>query len=237
VTWDPGGHRIALQHTGLRAADAVLTGLLWEHLLERAAAGPDLPRLPWVAVFEAEEARERAEAEALRRRVEAAERVTWGGRLPTDRLRRLPANTWGLRQLDADLLHGFDAAPDGRQREVARWAARRAFAVSGLDGVPWLAALLAEVERGEAAPFDDPRPVWDRMLEDPEVPQTLVTGPNGTPNCLQQAMALPALFAAAEEDPLVGAVDALYAAAIAYGDAHGELFSALRSTFPEITPG
>jgi hypothetical protein len=57
-------------------------------------------------------------------------------------------------------------------------------------------------------------------------------------NMLQQAMAFPALLAAREEDPLEAAIDALWAAATAFGYGREHvLFSELRQAFPGLASG
>jgi hypothetical protein len=68
----------------------------------------------------------------------------------------------------------------------------------------------------------------------PGCPATVVVGPGGMPNCSQQAMALPALFATAESDPLSAALNALYAAAIAHGPAWPEMLERARLEFPDL---
>jgi hypothetical protein len=179
-------------------------------------------------------------AEQAQREVAQARQATarfearlWGGHPPTDRLRGVAANTIGLARLDRALLDALAQAQPEQQRTVARWAAHRACEVSRLDTVEWVTAALAAVERGDPLPppFDDQARTWQRLWADPRVPATVVTSPDGTPNCSQQAMALPAVFAAVHPDPLVAAVDALYAAAIAHGPAHTRLFGAARAAF------
>ena len=54
---------------------------------------------------------------------------------------------------------------------------------------------------------------------------TTITIPTGTPNCSQQAIALPAIPAAAHDDPLAAAVDTVYFAVLAYGDRHRDLLT------------
>ncbi|ONI84806.1 hypothetical protein ALI22I_30430 [Saccharothrix sp. ALI-22-I] len=107
-----------------------------------------------------------------------------------------------------------------------------------LTDVEWIAPALAAMDRGEALPppFDDDRQAWDLLRTDDRVPQTSVTSPDGTlDNCLQQAMALPAIFSEHEEDPLRAALDAVWSAAFAFG--HGRthiLFAELRQAFPVV---
>ncbi|MFJ9419368.1 hypothetical protein ACIRPT_35195 [Streptomyces sp. NPDC101227] len=176
--------------------------------------------------------KEEQEARELRERVERKE---WGGRLPSDRLRNIAGNVAGMVELDAALVHAIDEAGPGVQRAMARWAAHRSCDVAELSGVDWIARGLAELDRGLpfSPPLDDTERTWDLLFSDPQVPDTAVTLPDGTPNASQQAMALPALTDAAASDPLQAALDALYAAAAAHGTGWRDLFVEARSAFPE----
>lgn len=233
-----GESHLAVVHTGVRAADAVQLGLLWEELLERAASAAD-GRLAWVAPLDAAARQAREAAEALRLRTEERLRAEWGGRVPSERLQRLPANIYGLRQLDPGLPFALEALGDDRQLAVARWAARRALEAARLDTVAWIADLLTAAERGEP-PAVNLDAAFERMFADPSVPQTLVNLPGGPPNALQQAIVLPALFAARGTDgtgganPLAAAVNCVYAAAIGHGDGYREFLATLRDAFPDL---
>lgn len=218
---------VTLVHRGVRARDAVLLGLVWDYLL----AGPDAGGHPWEPVF----AEMAAKAAATRRRHEESEARRWGGRLPSERIRTLGANVWGMAKLDRDLLDALDAATAEQQREVARWAAHRACEVAGLAGIGWVAGALAALDRGAPLPppFDDDTRAWDLLFTDPQVPSTTVTSPDRRlDNFSQQAAALPAISAATRDDPLAAAVDALHAAAYAYGIGCPELFAAARAAYP-----
>ena len=68
--------------------------------------------------------------------------------------------------------------------------------------------------------FDDEHALWQRLFTDERVLATTVTTPDGTPNFSQQAIALPAIRAAAHDDPLAGAVDTVYFAALVAGENH-----------------
>lgn len=201
VESDADGRR-TLVHRGVPGSHVVPLGLIWEHLLRRPA-----PPYPWEPIFAdlATKAEARAAEARLNRDLVDARR--WGGRAPSERMRSLPANARGLATMDRELLDALERATPQRQREVAIWATHRACAVARLDTVDWIAAALAAVERGEPAPppFDDAPAAWDRLFADPRVPTTVITMPDGTPNCSQQAMALPALFAVADADPLTAA--------------------------------
>ncbi|MDJ1137009.1 hypothetical protein [Streptomyces iconiensis] len=179
-------------------------------------------------------AREKEEREERERR-ERSERKTWGGRLPSERLRNAGGNVAGMVRFDAALVHAIDELGPDVQRAVARWAAHRACDVAGLGGVDWIARGLAELDRGEpfSPPLDDERRKWDLLFSDPQVPDTVITTPDGTPNASQQAMALPAVTEAAAVDPLQAALDALFAAATAHGSGWRGFLAQVRSAFPE----
>ena len=222
---------LTVVHSGVRAPDAVLLGLVWDHLLNhiaQVASGARPETHPWIPIFDEMAAEAAARAAAARRRQAAFETRRWGGQPPTERLRPLPANAVGLSRLDRQLLDALADAPPGTQRTLARWAARQACAIAGLDTIDWIAAALAGLDRGEAlpAPFDDHAQMWQRLWADQRVPRTTVTIPTGTPNCSQQAIALPAIPAAANDDPLAAAVDTIYFAALAYGERHPDLLTA-----------
>jgi hypothetical protein len=94
---------------------------------------------------------------------------------------------------------------------------------------------LAAMDRGESlpTPFDDDRRAWDLLVSDERVPRTVIS-PDGTrDDCLQQAMAFPAVFSAREQDPLCAALDALWSSAVAFGHGrHQVLFAEVRQGCP-----
>ncbi|WP_326797187.1 hypothetical protein OG946_18635 [Streptomyces sp. NBC_01808] len=184
------------------------------------------------AAERAERERKERERTALREQVE---RRRWGGRIPSERVRAaIGAGSW-LVAWDRDLIDEVDAADPQAQRDLARWAARRALAAAGLDRIGWIAAGLDALDRGGdlPEPFDDEGRAFDRLFADPGVPQTLVPTPDGRyDNALQQAMALPALLAAADPDPLRAALDALSHAAVTWGSARPDLFAGARAQLP-----
>jgi hypothetical protein len=177
-------------------------------------------------------AREKEERARLRR-----ERDAWGGRLPSDRLRAVRKRLrnfqggpkGGLVALDAALVHAIDAAGPGEQRALARWAAHRACATAGLDGIDWVARAPVELDRGAplSPPLDDPRRLRDAVFSDARVPRSS----DGTPG-LPQAAALAALIDAAAPDPLEAALNALLAATVTRDADHAPFFAEVRRTFP-----
>jgi hypothetical protein len=180
--------------------------------------------------------REREEEQARRR----AEDRRWGGPMP-EQLRGLPANAINVGRMDRFLVEALAQADPLIQRQIARWVTRRAFAEAGLTGIGWIAPALAAMDRGEPLPppFDGDRLPWDLLFSDEQIPSTTVTSPDGsTDNYRQQAMAFPALLSARNQDPLAAALDALWAAAVAFG--HGRrqvLFTEVRRAFPAIASG
>jgi len=175
-----------------------------------------------------QEAKERERAEARER----AERRRWGGRIPSERVLAAGGNVMMLVRLDRDLIDVVDAAGPAAQRDLAGWAARRALSAAGLDRVGWIAAGLDAVDRGEAlaGPLADLTRAFERLFADPDVPHTLVDSTDSRcDKVLQQAMALPALFGAAEPNPLRAALDALSHAAAAWGSAYPDLFAEARA--------
>ncbi|MEV8407460.1 hypothetical protein AB0R12_17070 [Streptomyces niveus] len=179
---------------------------------------------------EVAEAASLAERERERERL-AEEARTWGGQVPSERLRSVGGNVWGMIRLDAALLHALDAAGPDVQRAVARLVARRACTAAGLAGLDWVAASLESLDRGGelAPPFDGRlRQVFDLLRTDERVPQAVVEVPLSRTAISRPHLAVPAVFAAAERDPLLAAVDALFAAASTYGADYGALFDEVR---------
>jgi hypothetical protein len=227
---------LTLVHDGVRAPDAVLLGLIWDHLLDRVAE-LDASPLPWVPMLDEIAARAAAQASAARQRRDQLDALRWGGPPPSDRLRALPANAVGLARLDRGLLDALAAATPPVQRAIAAWGARQACTAARLSTIDWVAPALAAVDRGAPLPppFDGDTDPWDRLWADRRVPSTTVTIPTGTPNCSQQAIALPAIRAATHDDPLAGAVDTVYFAALAYGGRYRELLTAASAKLAELT--
>lgn len=166
----------------------------------------------------------------------------WGGRPPSDRLRRVGGHVRGLAQRDRDLVDELDRADPAVQRAVAVWAARRACDVAGLASTDWVAAGLDALDRGEplAPPFDHLPDALARLNGGPSGRTTvrLVTASAGTPRPSRQIdrryAALPAIPAAAHDDSLRAAIDALAAAAVAFGDEEQLLFDEVRYRFRSI---
>jgi len=184
------------------------------------------------ARLQAERARLQAER-ALQERLARFEERRWGGRQPTERLRKVGGNALGLARLDRDLVDAIADADPALQRTIAGWAARRAYTLAGIAALGWVAPALAAAERGQALPppFDDRARVWQLLHSDRRVPRTMVAPLRGGPGIKsQQHMAVPALFAAVHADPLQAALDSLYAA-VAVGGNHRQLLDEVRRTF------
>jgi hypothetical protein len=197
--------------------------------------GMDLAPLTLEEKAEAE--REARQQEQARQEQEwaLAELRSWGGRLPSDDIRRTTGNSRAMAKLDVELAEAIAAASPDTQRLIARWTARRAYEVAGLADLDWVAPALAALDQGRELPppFDDSQGVWRTFHADQRVPRNTVPSLDGRhPNMLQAAMALPALFAAAEPDPLTAALRALYDGAVTFGRYdYPALFQEVRRTF------
>jgi hypothetical protein len=184
-------------------------------------------------------------AEELRRKDEARR---WGGRAPSERLRRVRGNVFGIAQLDRDLVDGIAATDDATQRRIAVWTARRAFGFAGIADLDWMAPAWAALDRGEPLPaeFTDMMGMMTRILGRKPVYHSSVSlqplgrGPaDPLRGVLDRpvdpvAMALPALAAAAEPDPLQAALEAVWAAVTAYASGRADFLAEVRQAFPVI---
>ncbi|MGC4816576.1 hypothetical protein [Micromonospora sp. DT63] len=200
---------------------------------------------------------EQVEAEMLRR-VERERRDQeyrrrdelrrWGGRAPSDRLRQVRGNVYGIAVLDRDLVDGVAAAGAEIQRQIAIWAARRAFTVAGIADLDWMTPAWTALDRGEPPPaeFTDHTALWTRIRGEPPVMFSTVSlrpaghGPADSLGAVLDApvdpvpMALPALMAAGESDPLQAALEALWAAVSTYAARRDELLAEVRRAFPIV---
>jgi hypothetical protein len=220
VRVEAGDGALVLRHEGVIGRHAIMLGLVWDHLFEK-----DPDSLPaWEPVLrERAAAKLRSEEESRRRRAEQ-EAKSWGGTPPTDRLRPLIfGHARVLSRLDRPLLDRLAAMPEARQREIAVWAARRAMRVAGLEHCDWVAAALATVEAGGPLPAG-----LASRTNDPTLPRSVITFPDGPANFSQQSAAFPALLALALDDPLEAAIEAVYTAATAHGqDGYVAFFAAV----------
>jgi len=171
----------------------------------------------------------------------------WGGRPPSEQLRRVRGNIYGSALLDRDLVDGVAGADAVIQRRIAIWAARQAFTVAGIADLDWMAPAWAALDRGAPLPaeFADMTVLLTRILGEPPVTFSLVSlrpagrGPADPLRTVLDApvdpvaMALPALMTAAESDPLHAALEALWAA-VTYAARRAELLAEVRRAFPVI---
>lgn len=254
--WDlglaPGGYRVRYGATGMDAArdryllqfwpappapDAVVrqhsAAAAYWHDFARKLPPPPTPE----ELAEAREARQRAEREARAKAEQDRLLREWGGNLPDERLLALrPGFLRQFAKQERGLAGAAVAASADAQRALARWVARRTFERAGLDRVGWIADGLRALAAGRALPppFDDRAAAWDRLLTDPAVPHTLVRTPDGRhDNALRQAMAFPAIFGAAEEDPLEALGRTLSAAAVTFGDERAAFFAEAREALAD----
>lgn len=162
-------------------------------------------------------------------------RSLWEGELPSPRL--FEVHAWLLGNADRDLAEAIAAADPGMQRDVARWAARRACEDIGLTVLPQVGAALDAADRGDAlpAPFDREGGEWSLIEDDPRVSDHLIVV-DGSPNCSGWHFTLPVIRQAVDGDPLRAAVEALWTAAFAAGDDArvGVLAAAAAHFFPGL---
>lgn len=187
---------------------------------------------------EAREARQRAEEEARAKAKHEQLLREWDGELPGEEILRLRGTLRQLAKQDRALIGAAVAAPAEIQRALARWVARRTLERAGLAAVGWIADGLRALEedRPLPPPFDDRQAAWDRLLSDPAVPHTLVRTPDGRhDNALHQAMAFPAIFAAAKADPRDALGQALSAATVTFGDERAAFFAEARAELTSRT--
>ncbi|MEV0225229.1 hypothetical protein [Streptomyces sp. NPDC050704] len=195
-----------------------------------------LPRPP-VERIEAERRRREAEEKIVREAEWQAEAGDWGGRAPSPTLREVGGSKLGLIPLDRDLMDAVDTVDPPTQRAIAQWAVRQALVKAELHMFNEFARAMRRLRAGEEqrAPFDDQKRAWEWFFAQKNLPHTFVQSLHGPQDDLwQQAMAMPALFAAAQEDPLRAALDALYAAAATYGSAYPTLLAQVRDAFPDL---
>ncbi len=157
----------------------------------------------------------------------------WGNRPPSDRLRHLGGNVLGVAQHHREMLDVFDGWEPAVQRAAARRLARRAFEVAGMDEIGWIRPALTAMDRGEPLPepFTSPEAVspllWTGFNGSGPVPFDAPQRARHRPS-----FAVPAIFAAVNDDPLEAVVDAFsHAEATCDGQAH-DLLTGLRSRFP-----
>jgi hypothetical protein len=178
LTSGPDG--VTLRHDGVLGRHATALGLIWDHLLDTAGS------YPWVETLRAQAAEAAALQERTRRYEAEREAERWGGRPPSERVRRLPGQARSLAQIDRPLLDRIEALPAARQREMARWAARRAMRVAGLEHIGWIAEALAAADAGRPLPrsFTEQggTAAFPRLLSDPDVPRTPSTEPATPPH-------------------------------------------------------
>ena len=234
---------------GTARPDAVLrqttsTAAYW-HDHARGLPPPPTPQQRAEAERRARFERERRHEE-YRRRDEARR---WGGRPPSERLRRVVGNIFGIARLDRDLVDRVAEADPDTQRRIAHWAARHAYTFAGIADLDWMAPAWEALDRGQPLPesFTDMMAMWRRITGEDIVIYSRATlrrsyAPDPDPvdllprDVAPVPMALPALMAAALPDPLQAALEALWAAATAYGADAPVFLAEVRRAFPGIDP-
>ncbi|MFF0376130.1 DUF6461 domain-containing protein [Actinoplanes missouriensis] len=146
-----------------------------------------------------------------------------------------------VQEYDRKLPAALGAADTDTLRAVVLWAAERAVAVAGLSVMPWASEALEALraQRPLPPPFNPKAQyqaeVWE-LLEQAPVTWTTVRVPGNPPlEMSQQHVALPALIDAGDRDPLVAALNVVFASAVAHGEpAHRAFLAALWKQFPQL---
>jgi hypothetical protein len=177
-----------------------------------------------------------AREEALRQAARAAEARRWGGRPPSERLRRINGGLV-MARLDRGLVDGIEELDETAQRCVGLWAARRACGEAGLSDLDWVAPALAALQHGWPLPrpFDEHATAFQLLRTDARVPRTTVPSYDGRHDRVsQQHAALPVLWSAAAADPLTAGLESLFHATVTFGNQYPQLLLELRQTFPAL---
>jgi hypothetical protein len=186
------------------------------------------------------EAAARAQAErnrlAAQRAPEESERRAWGGRSPSPRLRELGGYVFALAESHRDLLDTFEAWDPDTQRTAARWLARRAFEIAGLDRVDWARAALDAMDRGAALPFADEEAAFSMVHNQPSSTFTAawVDAAQQRSPVHRPSFAIPAIFSAVHPDPLQALVDTFTHAEATFDDQRDTLLADFRQRFVDV---
>jgi hypothetical protein len=212
---------VTVRHEGVPAAQAVLLGLIWDHLLDR----PDGTPFAWEATLRARAAEAERIAERARQRRDAEAAAVWGGSVPTERLRQAGHLAQSLARMDRQLLDQLAALTGEEQHRMACRVARETLERAGLLGIDWIAEGLAAAEAGGPMPafFSEQhgRTAYERMLADPRTPQTVIEVPGRRRPVLLATAAFGVLTALTYDDPLAAVAGVVHLAATARGpDAH-----------------
>ena len=162
-------------------------------------------------------AAEEAEMLAQQQQFEDARELhLWSGQRPTDQLRAIGWPTPQLARRDRALVDRLAALPPDRQRTIARGAARQACEIAGIDGLDWVAAGLAALDRGAPlpAPLTDWNAVWDRLFPGATVVATVLADDvrDADRPIAAESIVITTVQAAADDNParaVTGAVDTL----------------------------
>ncbi|GLY64968.1 hypothetical protein [Amycolatopsis taiwanensis] len=219
------------------AADVVI-----RQTSERAAywhaCARELPPPPTPAQrAEARRQQRLAGRQKLREVWQAAEVRWWGGRAPSERIRRING-ALAIALLDRDLLDKIENLDETAQRAIAIWAAGRAYREAGLSDLDWVTPAFAALEHGRPLPrpFDDHDAAWQLLSTDSRVPRTTVASYDGRHDRIsQQHAAVPALWSAAAGDPLAAGVETLFHATVTFGSGYPRLFAEVHQEFPVLS--
>ncbi|MEU4623979.1 hypothetical protein AB0G04_28890 [Actinoplanes sp. NPDC023801] len=208
---------VTVRHEGVPAGQAVLLGLIWDHLLGWTDGAP----FAWEATLRARAAEAERIAERARQRRDAEAAAAWGGSVPTERLRRAGYLAQSLARMDRPLLDRLAALTPDEQHHLACRIARAALRRAGLDRIDWIAEGMAAAEAGGPMPafFSEQhgRAAYERMLADPRTPRAVIEIPGKRRPVLLAAAAFGVLTALTYEDPLAAVAGVVHLAATAHG--------------------
>jgi hypothetical protein len=208
---------VTIRHEEVPAAQAVLLGLIWDHLLDRPEGTP----FAWEATLRARAAEAARIAERARQRRDAEAAAAWGGSVPTERLRQAGHLAQSLARVDRPLLDRLAALAPAEQHALACRIARAALERAGLLRIDWIAEGLAAAEAGGPMPafFSEQhgRTAYERMLADPRTPQAVIELPGRRRPVLVATAAFGTLTALTYDDPLAAVAGVVHMAATAHG--------------------
>ena len=211
------------------AADSIVrSASAYAHYWHEQAAALDPPSSP------------EPEPEPERKVLDLRARM-WGDPPPSPRLSGLRGNVLGVARTDRALLDAFEQLAPATQRAAARWLLRRAFEIAALDTEQWAAAGLDALDRDQPLPppFGSPAEAFARLnlgraavlVATATVGRARRSPPHAPRKIHRPSFALPAIFAAREDDPLQALVDAFSHAAAAFDDRRNELIADLTTTW------
>ncbi|TDD50889.1 hypothetical protein E1263_30495 [Kribbella antibiotica] len=162
----------------------------------------------------------------------ARELESWGGTLPSERIRET-YHAFQLVKFDRPLLDDLDRADDELLIAVARWAARQTCAAAELDQMQWVADALDRMDAGVDERDVIQAPPGTFGTENLAI-ATFGGWDSGQTRLVQALLAIQSPY----DEPLDAALSTLWMAIGAYGEWRGtEVIAKLRLTFPQLGEG